>query len=265
VQAGEGIAGSVAATGRRILLPGETVAPAQGEPRYPALIAIPLYSQNKVMGVLAVYRKSRVTPFSPDDADTIGFLAEQAGVAIENVFLHEEARRMSLTDTLTGQYNRRYFEMQFRQTLATAVRFNRSFSVLMLDLDHFKRVNDTFGHPVGDAALVEFARRCRSVLREVDTFARYGGEEFICLLSETDRDGAVVTAEKIREAVRASSMHVEDATFDLTVSIGLASYPEHGDSFAALVDAADRALYQAKQEGRDRVRAPGSQPARPVT
>jgi diguanylate cyclase (GGDEF)-like protein len=184
----------------------------------------------------------------------VTFLTEQCGVAIENVLLHEEAQRLSLTDGLTGTWNRRFFQMQFRQVLATATRFQRNFSILMLDLDNFKQVNDTHGHQRGDAILVEFSQRVTAALREVDTFARYGGEEFICLLSETDTAGAITTAEKIRETIKIDPFGDGGETpLSLTVSIGIASYPEHGDTFRALVESADRAMYRAKQLGRDRV------------
>jgi len=204
--------------------------------------------------VLSAYRQDEKRPFTQQDLDTIQFLAEQGGVAIENVLLHEEAQRLSLTDGLTGTWNRRYFQMQFRQVLATATRFDRPFSFLMLDLDHFKQANDTYGHQRGDAILIEFSRRVKKALREVDTFARYGGEEFIVLLPETDEVGALTTGEKIREAIRSQPFAaLGEEPVPITVSIGVASYPAHGDSFQVLVEAADQALYAAKQAGRDRV------------
>jgi diguanylate cyclase (GGDEF)-like protein len=200
-------------------------------------------------------------PFSANELETVSFLAEQGGVALENVRLHEEAQRLSLTDGLTGVWNRRYFQMQFRQVLATATRFERPFSVLMLDLDHFKEVNDKHGHQRGDALLIEFSQRVTHLLREVDTFARYGGEEFICLLSETDTLGATTTAEKIHDAIRGVPFGgMDEELVNLTVSIGVAAYPDHGDSFKALVEAADQALYRAKQTGRDRVCVASTEP-----
>jgi diguanylate cyclase (GGDEF)-like protein len=226
------------------------------EPPFPVVIAVPLYSKNRVIGVMSVYRTDENDAFSAEDIDTTVFLAEQGGVAIENVLLHDEAQRLSLTDGLTGVWNRRYFRMQFNQVLATSTRFNRPFSILMMDLDHFKDVNDTHGHQRGDEILVEFTRRVDSKLREVDALARYGGEEFICLLSETDLYGALTTAEKILEAVRAEMFGGPgEPPVKLTVSIGVASHPEHGTSFKSLVEAADRALYRAKAEGRDRAYA----------
>jgi two-component system, cell cycle response regulator len=163
---------------------------------------------------------------------------------------------------LTGLYNRRYFQMQFRQLLATAVRFERPFSILMLDLDHFKVINDLYGHQRGDAILIEFAERVSGTLREIDTFARYGGEEFIALLPETGLAGGVSTAQKILEVIRNQPFGGGDEdSIDLTVSIGIACFPDHGESFATLVEAADQALYVAKQEGRDRAASAGAPPS----
>ncbi|MEO8323517.1 MAG: GGDEF domain-containing protein, partial [Actinomycetota bacterium] len=183
----------------------------------------------------------------------VGVVAQQG----TNVLLHEEAQRLSLTDGLTGIYNRRYLQMQARQVLAAAVRFNRPFSILMMDLDHFKQVNDNFGHNRGDAILIEFSKRVSDTLREVDTFARYGGEEFVCLLSEPAVDGAMITAAKILQAVRSGPFgEPGKPPVTLTVSIGIASYPVHGETFRSLIESADRALYGAKKEGRDRARTP---------
>lgn len=255
VPVGHGIVGFVAERAQPVFLPSQGgPRPARGEPPFPATIAVPIYSEDRIAAVLAAYRNDEARPFGPEDLETVVFLAEQGGVAIENVLLHEEAQRLSLTDGLTGTWNRRYFQMQFRQILATATRFDRHFSVLMLDLDHFKVLNDTYGHQRGDAVLVEFARRVKETLREVDTFARYGGEEFIVLLPETDEVGAQTTGEKIREEIRSQPFGaIGEDPVPVTVSIGVASYPTHGDRFDVLVEAADKALYAAKQAGRDRV------------
>jgi diguanylate cyclase (GGDEF)-like protein len=259
---GTGVAGLVAERGAPVTRHSDAgAARSPVEPAFAMVVAAPIYSQGRMQAVMSVYRTDRDRPFSKNDVDTVLFLAEQGGVAIENVTLHEEAQRLSLTDGLTGVWNRRYFQMHFRQTLATAVRFERPFSVLIMDLDHFKRVNDTHGHQRGDAVLVEFAQRVNDVLREVDTFARYGGEEFVCLLSETDFSGAVTTAEKIIDTVSSEAFgEPGEEPVRLTVSIGVSSYPQHGASFSALVEAADQALYEAKQAGRDRVVVAGGHP-----
>lgn len=260
IDVGGGIVGHVAERAANVLLPSEGGGPrrSDAEPDAPVLMAIPMYSRDRVVGVLAVYRFDADREFSPEDLDTVVFLAEQGGVAIENVQLHDEAKRLSLMDGLTGTWNRRFFQMQFKQVLATATRFERPFSVLMLDLDFFKEINDTYGHQRGDAVLIEFSERVSSTLREVDTFARYGGEEFICLLSETDVTGARTTAEKICDVIRSDPFGGPDEEpIQLTVSVGVASYPEHGAGFRSLVEAADKGLYIAKGAGRDRVAVVG--------
>ncbi|HWL65035.1 MAG TPA: diguanylate cyclase [Actinomycetota bacterium] len=257
VGVGEGAVGLVAERATPVLIPNQAAGGprfSRYEPRFPVAVAVPVYSQDKIRGVLALYREDPRKHFTEQDVEMVTFLAEQGGTAIENVLLHEEAQRLSITDGLTGIWNRRYFQMQFRQVLATATRFDRTFSILLLDLDHFKRVNDTYGHRRGDEILVEFSQRVTTMVREVDTFARYGGEEFACLLTETEMSGALTTAEKIREAVRREAFgEGEEPQLHLTVSIGVATYPDHGDSFVSLIEAADKALYRAKQTGRDQV------------
>jgi diguanylate cyclase (GGDEF)-like protein len=253
VKVGTGAVGAVADDAVTVVLPSDDIliTPAPAEPDYPILIATPVFTQDRVTGVLVNYR--RENPFSDRDLETVRFLAEQGGAAIENVMLHEDTRRLSLTDGLTGVYNRRYLQMQARQTFATATRFGRQFSVLMIDLDRFKVINDTYGHQRGDAVLVEFARRVSATLREVDTFARYGGEEFVCLLSETGLHGAMATAQKIIESIRSRPFGGPDEDeIQMTVSVGVGTFPDHGNSFITVLEAADRALYRAKQEGRDR-------------
>ncbi|MPZ71124.1 MAG: diguanylate cyclase, partial [Actinobacteria bacterium] len=263
VKVGEGVVGFAAERAMNVVLPARDGGPrpASNEPLAPVSIAMPLYSDERIVAVLVAYRDEAIRRFTTEDTETLTFLAEQAGVAIENALLHEEAQRLSLTDGLTGIYNRRYFQMNFRGVLATSVRFDRKFSVLMVDLDHFKQINDTYGHNRGDAILIEFSKRVSAALREVDTFARYGGEEFVCLLSETDMQGAVTAAEKILDAIRSEPFGGRGETpVRLTVSIGIASFPGHGETFTTLIDAADRGLYRAKAEGRDRARIPGDPP-----
>ena len=255
VRVGDGVVGFVAERATSALLPSPSgPEPARNEPRLPVAIAVPFYSDDRIIAILSVYRRDENHPFTQEDVETVEFLAKQGGIAVENVRLHEEAQRLSLTDGLTGTWNRRFFQMQFRQVLATGTRFERPFSILMLDLDRFKQLNDTHGHQRGDAILIEFSQRVKHTLREVDTFARYGGEEFIVLLPETDEEGGGITAEKIRDSIRSQPFgSLGDEPVDVTVSIGVSSYPHHGSTFHELVEAADRALYQAKQEGRNRV------------
>lgn len=208
------------------------------------------------IGALVLARPDHGPSFSEDDLRTVRTFATQAGVAIENVLLHQEARRLSLTDPLTELWNFRYFQLQALREVEAATRYHRPLGLLIVDLDHFKRVNDRHGHPVGDQVLAEVARRIRTSTRLPDVVARYGGEEFVLLLPGTDAAGAVVTAERIRR--RLSRLPVvaggQDALrISVTCSVGVAAYPAHGTTVEELLRRADAALYTAKSQGRDRV------------
>ena len=257
----EGVAGTVAASGRPILMSeenGETAPRPPVEPSAPTALGVPLLRGDRSMGVLALYGRTLPDPFEEEDLDTLGSFAAQASVAIENVILHQEAQRLSITDGLTGVWNRRYLALTLAKEIERAQRFGRPLSVLMVDIDRFKDVNDAYGHLRGDEVLVELSRRMLSRIRgEIDTMARFGGEEFIIALPETPREGARVVANKLRRAVRAKPF-VSDVGADVkvTVSIGVAVYPEDGRTGEELIRAADVAMYKAKRRGRDRVESP---------
>jgi two-component system, cell cycle response regulator len=257
---GVGVTGSVALSGEalrgRVGAPG--LVPAPTEPRAEELISVPLRTTGGVLGVLNLYDRNDGHPFDIVDLETIRTFASQAAVALDNVLLHQEAQRLSITDGLTGLRNYRYFQQAISRETDRAVRFARPMGLLMLDLDAFKNVNDTHGHQVGDAVLMEVAERVRAEVREVDLVARYGGEEFAVILPETERAGAEHTAERICERVRARPLHAAGVELRLTVSIGVAVLPDDGTSPSALIRAADGALYAAKSAGRDRWRSAGA-------
>jgi diguanylate cyclase (GGDEF)-like protein len=168
----------------------------------------------------------------------------------------DDQKRLSLTDVLTGAWNRRYLEMALSDAMQRGRRRGRPFSVLMIDLDRFKKVNDRFGHQRGDEVLVEVCQRLGTSLRSnLDVLARYGGEEFVVLLPETEKGGAAVVAEKVRKVVRAEPFGASGHAVQVTVSIGVASFPEDGDEPDELVSVADANLYRAKRAGRDRIMA----------
>jgi len=249
---GEGVRGTIG-SGPAELKPVATE-PAEGD-----ILATPLRSMGEVIGVLALYGRDSGRPFDATDDDALRTLAGQAGAAIDNVALHREAERLSTTDGLTGLWNFRYLSSSLAREIERSTRFQRPLAVLMLDLDHFKQVNDTYGHARGDSVLREVALRVQEQIREVDTFARYGGEEFVVVLPETSVEGAAQLADRICDAVRREPFrHDGEAPLDITVSVGGAAYPEHGSSAATLMRAADKALYVAKSEGRDRWHMPGS-------
>jgi len=180
-------------------------------------------------------------------------LMHQAETAIENTFLYEEATRLSITDGLTGLWNRRLFDLRMNEELQRAIRFQEPFGLMLVDLDHFKDVNDRYGHQAGDAVLVELARRLTDATREVDVVTRFGGEEFALILPKTPVQGTLRLAEKVREVVSNEPFATGNASIPVTVSVGAAGYPDHGLSTADLLAAADAALYRAKENGRNRV------------
>ncbi|MGW4497643.1 diguanylate cyclase [Micromonospora sp. NPDC004336] len=220
-----------------------------------------------VLGVLVLYDRLGADEFDDDDLVTLRTFAGHAAVAVDNVRVHEEAQRLSLTDPLTGLWNYRYLRESIRREVERASRFGRMLSVLALDLDRFKEVNDTHGHAAGDAVLAEFARRVRGEIREVDLAFRQGGEEFVVLLPETDARGAAIVAERLGAAVREAPMAAGGhggggpVAIRVTVSIGIAVYPDHASTGQEVLDAADDALYAAKAAGRDTWRIAGTRPA----
>ena len=165
----------------------------------------------------------------------------------------------SVTDALTGANNREHFDSQLRMELSFSRRHGTDLSVVMFDVDHFKRVNDTFGHPVGDEVLVEISKATRRLVRNEDVFARYGGEEFVLILRGIALDGARVVGERLRERIAELSIVTDKGPLKVTVSVGCASFASTPDATAeSLVQLADKRLYAAKRGGRNRVVADGS-------
>jgi two-component system, cell cycle response regulator len=209
-----------------------------------------------VRGVLALYDLPRGRRRAGDLAALRTF-AGHAAVAVDNVRIHQEAQRLSLTDPLTGLWNYRHLRDALRREVERASRFGRTLTVLALDLDHFKDVNDVYGHPAGDAVLAEVARRITAEIREVDFAFRQGGEEFVVVLPETEARGGVVVARRLVAAVRDDPVPVvprgaaRSVPVRVTISAGVAVYPDHGRTPETLLDAADDALYAAKAAGRD--------------
>jgi diguanylate cyclase (GGDEF)-like protein len=225
-----------------------------------ALKIFPLKAGESVVGTLVC--GSRDAGALPEAAQKeLAMLALQSAEALLRTRLYEQAERLATTDGLTGLLNRRTFNAQLHGRLREAQRYNRPLSLLLLDVDHFKKVNDTYGHPTGDAVLKGIARIAQKQARETDMVARYGGEEIALVLPETDARGAQAIAERIRKVVGATTHPSDHGSVQVTVSIGLATWPGPGESAEAVLEAADRALYRAKQDGRNRVVA--ANPASP--
>jgi diguanylate cyclase (GGDEF)-like protein len=271
LRVGEGRLGWVASTGRALRLPhdlDEAPVPARGEPGGAGQLLVPLLGRGQVIGVLSLLRDDVDRPFDQDDLDTMTSFAAQATVALENVMLHREAQRLAVTDPLTGLWNFRYFQIQADRELESAARFERPLSLVIIDIDHFKSVNDRQGHQVGDEVLVEVARRIRDMTRVPDVVARYGGEEFVVLLPGTNASGALATAERIRDAVGGAPVPFGDPAptdrpgyLPVTCSAGVSTFPVHGQTLAGLLRTADAAMYVAKARGRNRVVTAGAVPA----
>jgi diguanylate cyclase (GGDEF)-like protein len=208
---------------------------------------------SRVLGVISVARDGRA--FTPGEKDLFGYLANQAAVSIENVDLHETVQRQAVTDELTGLFNHRRFQEVMAVEVERARRFDQPMSLIILDIDNFKGVNDTYGHMQGDLVLREVARVLRESSREIDEPARYGGEEMAVALPQTDLEGAYQFAERVRRRIEALELPILDGggTLRVTASFGAASTPGSSEQDKdALVAAADAALYRAKRAGKNR-------------
>ncbi|HEX2027074.1 MAG TPA: sensor domain-containing diguanylate cyclase, partial [Nitriliruptorales bacterium] len=255
---GEGVVGWVAQTASVVRLPQDADdAPelSDDESGGRALLAVPLFTPNagQVIGVLVLYDRTDGEPFDDEDLHTLRSFAVQASVAIDNVRLHEATQQASITDGLTGLWNLRYFQQRADEEVERASRFGHDLAMVVLDIDHFKAVNDRYGHRIGDQVLIEVSRRVADEVREVDTLARYGGEELILVLPETDAAGARRTAERIRQAVAGRSIATDAGAVEVTVSLGVAASVGGALTASDLLHEADRAMYGAKAAGRDRV------------
>jgi len=224
------------------LLKGES-----GLPDYAGYTLFPLKIQDELIGNLAV------EGLRDEDKERFYILSQQFLLGIKRAILYEGVQALSIIDTLTNVFNRRYYLERFKEELERSLKFNYVFSCLMVDIDYFKSFNDRYGHIVGDAILRELSKTIQENIRQIDLMGRYGGEEFSIILSETDKDLAKLAAERIRRAIEEKSIKVYDEELKVTVSIGVSTYPQDGKGIDRLIDKADSALYKAKQAGRNKV------------
>jgi diguanylate cyclase (GGDEF)-like protein len=218
-------------------------------------LAVPLFVSNRVMGSLQLFRAKADKPFTKEDAQLLWILSLVAENLLTREYANEGLLRFAFTDYLTGLRTRGYFEQQLELEFKRAERKQQKFALLMIDIDHFKVLNDTFGHHVGDQLLRDVTSILMKDMREVDTVARYGGEEFVIILPETTETGAAFVAQRLRRAVDqakffAGSPH---SVQHLTISIGVAVYDTDAQFKRDLIEFADAALYAAKHAGRNRV------------
>ncbi len=168
-------------------------------------------------------------------------------------FIYNQSKHLSITDELTGLFNRRHFEQNFEREFLRAKRYNSDLSIAIIDIDFFKKVNDTYGHLCGDYVLREAAYMIQESFRKTDMVFRYGGEEFVVILTETSLESALIPLERLRKKIEAKNLFYEGKNFNITVSIGLNSDTSKFESASEFLDAADKALYRAKENGRNRI------------
>lgn len=217
-----------------------------------SVIATPLSRGASVMGVLMVQSNDREA-FSPEDWRLLSLLGDLTGVSVQNALLYQRTQEEAITDGLTEVFVHRYFQERLAEELKRSVESGLPLTLLMIDIDNFKSLNDTFGHLAGDAVLKNIARVLRDGVRGTDMVARYGGEEFAVMLVETPKDGGALVAGRLRESVEALDVAAHGITRNVTVSIGLACAPEHSGDPRGLIERADESLYAAKRGGKNRV------------
>lgn len=218
-----------------------------------AIIVVPLFHRDEVMGTLTVINKKDQEDFSWHEVEFMETMASQTAIAIENARLFEEIQWLATTDELTGINNRRHLFELGRLEVERARRYGHPLSAIMLDIDHFKMINDTHGHGVGDQVLRQIAQGCLQSIREFDILGRYGGEEFAIVLPQTVSAMAQKTAERLRVSIQQKPIKTNVGELSVTISLGVALLHESMTDLASLLDAADSALYLAKQSGRNRV------------
>jgi diguanylate cyclase (GGDEF)-like protein len=250
IKVGDGIAGKVAQTKEHLL-----VNQVKDDKRFQksdksfveSLLCMPLIANDEVIGVINLTNKKSGGKFANEDAEILSTLSNQAAITIYNARLYH----LAITDGLTQLRIHRYFQQRLDEEMLRSEQFKHPVSIIMSDIDHFKKFNDTYGHQTGDLVLIETAKLLRTSVREVDIAARYGGEEFIVIMPETDSDEAEALAEKIRKIIEGHEFISKQGKLKVTASFGVATYPKHAKEKKPLIEAADKALYVSKEKGRN--------------
>jgi diguanylate cyclase (GGDEF)-like protein len=210
-------------------------------------IAIPLVAGNRLNGVFVIENPLL------DDMVRFIILAHQFAIVLERIRLYEVVQELAITDGLTNVFVRRYLLDRLEEEAERARHFASRLSFLMIDIDHFKKCNDRYGHLVGDVVLRETARIMKKTLREIDIIGRYGGEEFCIVLPDTSSDGAFIVGERLRQEIEDTYIDAYDEKINVRISIGIATFPDDADKTSQLIDKADKMLYRAKESGRNKV------------
>ena len=216
-----------------------------------SILVVPLKIGSKSIGVISA-QSYKPNMYTNSDRETLELLAANVAIAIENARLFDEVQKLAITDPLTNLNNRRKFEELATKEFERSIRYNRPLCVIMIDLDQFKQVNDTYGHLIGDHVLASLADLCKKNLRNIDILARYGGEEFIIVLPETTATQALISAERLRRDCEENAVETVQGPIKFTISLGLAELNKTCKTLEELVDRADQALYESKRTGRNK-------------
>jgi diguanylate cyclase (GGDEF)-like protein len=222
------------------------VSPAVGQ-----FLLAPIKKMGKVAGYVVIFNHPDGV-YSDLDVENARFISEHASLSLENVHLYRRARELTYIDDLTKLHNIRYMDMVLENEIKRARRFKSHLSLLFMDIDYFKNINDAYGHRIGNTVLFELGQLLKEIVREIDTVIRYGGDEFTVLLVETSSDGALAIAERIRKTVEEHTFLLsEGLSVRFTITIGVATYPEHATEKEKLLDLADSAMYRGKKGTRN--------------
>jgi diguanylate cyclase (GGDEF)-like protein len=218
-----------------------------------SILCYPIMRRGEKIGVIELLNKVTGT-FTEEDQDLIEMILDPLAVAIRTVDHFEESERLTITDDLTKLYNYRYLKKYLEANVNRCLRYKKKVSLLFIDIDGFKRINDTFGHLVGSQALAEMGQVFKRIVRDVDVVGRYGGDEFIIILPETPLNGAMVIAERIRKKVEECEFVAQNLSIRLTVSLGVANCPKHTLTAEGLIKKADAAMYRAKELSKNSIK-----------
>ncbi|VAV85666.1 Response regulator protein [hydrothermal vent metagenome] len=258
---GEGIAGWVVKESTSLLIPDVSIDPRFANKvdkisdfRTKSVVCVPLMARGKALGAIELINNNIDDSFSTDDLLLLETLADYTAIAIENSRLFDKVQELTITDDLTGLFNSRYLQQFLENEVERARRYNYKLSMIFMDLDFFKDVNDKHGHLCGSRLLAEVAAVLKKMVRSSDIICRYGGDEFVILLPAAPKDKAYIVAEKIRWAIKAEKfLQEEGINASLTVSIGLTTFPDDAKDKIELLQLADKAMYSVKNSSRDGV------------